>query len=78
MGNSASSKGNPAGHRMSNTRLKSRREQCWTRGQSRKNARRKAQDERERRNRQLRAEGKPTPWEAAQQARQARRGRVSA
>jgi len=49
-------KGNGAYKRMSNPRRKARRIACWTRGQKRKDARRKAQAEREAANRILWAE----------------------
>lgn len=68
-----SSKGNPASHRMSNPNLKARRARSWLAGERRKEARRKAQAEREARNKELREAGKPTPWEAAKAARKARR-----
>ena len=58
-------KGNPASHRMGNDRVKVRRALSWKRGEERKEARRKAQAEREAVNRQLRREGLPTPWEQA-------------
>lgn len=41
MANTSSAKGNPASHRMGNLRLKSRRAESWSRGERRKEARRK-------------------------------------
>ncbi len=52
MANSDSAKGNPASKRMGNERRKQRRAKSWTRGQQRKDARRKAQQEREAANRE--------------------------
>lgn len=73
-----SAKGNPASHRMSNPHLKARRERCWAAGQARKAARRKTQEAAAARNKRLRADGKPTPWEVAKQERFARRHHVAA
>lgn len=50
-----------------NDKLKERRAASWKRGQERKAARRQAQKLAEARNRQLRAQGLPTPWEAAKE-----------
>jgi hypothetical protein len=73
MSNQNSSKGNPAHKRMSNPAKKAVRQNSWNRCQKRKAARREAQAQREAANRRLRAEGLPTPWEAARAARKARR-----
>lgn len=51
--------------RCNNERLKARRAASWTRGQVKKEERRRAQAWREARNRELRAAGLPTPWEVA-------------
>lgn len=51
--NQQKTKGNPAHHRMSNPNLKARRARCWARGEKRKEARRKAQAEREAANKVL-------------------------
>src|SRR5690348_15917850 len=58
-------KGNPAHVRMSNPRRKTRRTECWTRGQDRKARRQKAQLTSEIQNRRDRKAGKMTPWEKA-------------
>jgi len=68
-----SAKGNPSGKRMSNPRRKTRREQCWLRGEQRKAARRDASHAAFIGNKKLRAEGKPTLWEVAKRERHARR-----
>lgn len=73
MANSSASKGNPASHRMSNPHHKEKHQKAWTRSQARKEARRLEQATREKANRALRAEGKPTAWEAAQTKRTASR-----
>ena len=78
MANTSSSKGNPASHRMSNPNLKARRARLWAAQEKRKDARRKAQAEREQRNRELRAAGLPTPHEAKKIARRARRDALRA
>lgn len=74
MAKQGASKGNPASHRMSNPHHKDKHQKAWKHSQERKEARRLAQTEREKANRMLRAEGKPTAWEAAQAKRQAVRG----
>lgn len=51
--------------RCTNERLKARRAASWARGERKKEERRRAQAAAERRNRELRAQGLPTPWEAA-------------
>lgn len=51
--------------RCTNEHLKARRAASWARTQRRKEARRQNQAAAERRNRELRAQGLPTPWEAA-------------
>lgn len=50
--------------RCMNEKLKARRTASWSRSQAKKEARREAQNEREARNRELRTQGLPTPWEA--------------
>jgi hypothetical protein len=67
------SKGNPASKRMMNSALKTRRSQSWQRGQERKAERVKAQAKRERKNRDRRALGQPTPWEKSRITRAWRR-----
>jgi hypothetical protein len=62
-------KGNPASHRMSNPRNKAYRALCWARQEKRKDARRKAQAEREARNKKRGW----TAWEMAKGERHARR-----
>lgn len=66
-------KGNPASHRMSNKALKDRRAKSWNRGQKRKQERIDAQKAAAQRNKELRAQGLPTPYEVAQKARRERR-----
>lgn len=73
MSNQNSAKGNPASKRMSNVQRKAKRANSWNRCQKRKAAKREAVAEREAQNRVRRAEGTPTPWEAAKAARKARR-----
>lgn len=51
--------------RCTSEKLKARRAASWQRGQVRKAERRAEQERRERRNRELRAQGLPTPWEVA-------------
>lgn len=51
--------------RCSNTHLKEARARRWKAGQERKEFRREAQAEAEKRNKKLKAEGKLTPWETA-------------
>ena len=66
-------KGNPASHRMSNKNRGARRERCYANGQKDKTRRRTLQEAQAKGNQQLRAEGKPTPWEVACAERRARR-----
>lgn len=73
MAGNSGSKGNPASHRMGNKHLKEYRASCWSRQKKRKEARRKAEEERHKRNIQLRKEGKLTPWEQAKAERSRRR-----
>lgn len=68
-----SAKSNGASHRMSNPKHAQLREKCWARGEKRKKANAARQKAQEAANRVLRSTGYPTPWEAAQQARAARR-----
>ena len=65
MANAKSGKGNPASHRMSNAALKDRRKRCFNNGIKTAEARRKAQQEREKHNRELRDAGLATTWELA-------------
>jgi hypothetical protein len=60
-------------HRATNKRKIEGRAVSWERGRKRKDARRKAQDQRARMNAADRAAGTPTPWQAAKAARHARR-----
>lgn len=69
----SSTKGNPAGKRITSTTHKARRERSWFKGESRRRRNAEAQAKREIRNKQLRAEGLPTPWENAVVARLQRR-----
>lgn len=55
--------------RASNPKKKETRKRSWLAGQERKEKRRQAQKEREARNRELRDQGLPTPWEAEQARR---------
>lgn len=55
--------------RASNPKRKERRKASWQRGQRRKEGRRQAQAKREARNKELRAQGLPTPWEVAKARR---------
>ena len=48
-----------------NERRKARRAASWTRGQAKKEERRREQTKREEHNRDLRAQGLPTAWEVA-------------
>ena len=73
MPDNKSSKGNPAGKRMGNAKLKARRAASWARGQRRKLMRTKAQKEREANNQKILAEGGHTPWQEAKKRRYARR-----
>lgn len=70
---SASAKGNPASHRMSNPRLKEKFARCWRNGQKRKAERQARALAAQRRNAELRESGELTPWEQAKAARKARR-----
>ena len=65
----ALSKGNPAGTRMSNPRLKARRQECWARGCARKAANRAANEARAAANILLREAGQLTPHELQKQKR---------
>lgn len=59
--------------RAMNEKKKATRVSCWVNGQKRKKDRVKAQGLREQKNRELRAQGLPTPWEEACAERLARR-----
>jgi hypothetical protein len=78
MAGQSSNKGNPASHRMSNSKIKERRARSWLHGENRKTANRKLQETRERKNKELRAAGKPTAWQMAKQARFAKRHPLAA
>lgn len=67
MASNNSAKGNPASHRMSNQHRKAYLASSWEKARKRKDARIKANAEREARNKKLRALGKPTPWEWSKQ-----------
>lgn len=58
---------------MSNPRRKSRRERCWANGQKRKAKRQRENEAAHAANVQRRANGEPTPWEAAKARRAAAR-----
>jgi hypothetical protein len=73
MAKSQSSKGNPAHTRMSNENLKARRGRSWLRNRQRGHARNAEQVAAARRNRELRRQGKPVPWEIAKLERRIRR-----
>lgn len=77
MANTTSSKGNPAGKRMSNSALKERRARSWKAGQKRKEERKAEAINRANANKRTRATGEKTPWEQAKAARQARRHPVA-
>lgn len=62
--------------RASNTRKKETRVSCWVTGERRKEERRKIQDAAAKRNREARARGELTPWQAAKAARHSRRAAV--
>lgn len=74
MSGQSSNKGNPASHRMTNPNHKATRARSWARGEKRKEARRRAQDERHAANVE-RLE--PTPWEVAKAIRWASADRVA-
>lgn len=76
MAGTSASKGNPASHRMSNPHYKEKHKRAWGRSRERKDAHRAEQTEREKANRKLRAEGKPTAWEAAEAKRRLARAGV--
>lgn len=78
MATSKSAKGNPATHRMGNANLKARRARSWARGEARKQANRKANEQRAADNRKLRAEGLPTPHEVKKAKRRAKRDEMRA
>ena len=63
MPDNKASKGNPASKRMMNEKLKAKRKRSWTRCQEKKAKRREEQQKREAKNRLLREQGLPTPWE---------------
>jgi len=58
---------------MSNKHLKETRAASWSRGNARKETRRRAQTDAEKRNTALRLKGLLTPWREAKAARRARR-----
>lgn len=61
MANTNSSKGNPASKRMGNKARQARRAASWAKNQKRKDAEKKRVAEAEKRNKNLRAQGLPTP-----------------
>jgi len=65
MPNASSAKGNPASHRMGNSALKGRRQASWNRAQTKKAARRIAQDNAHKVNVLTIAGGGQTPWQEA-------------
>lgn len=67
-------KGNPASKRMINAELKARRARSWAAGKKRRDAHRKAQEERHQHNLELKAQGLPTPWEQAKAKAREKRG----
>ena len=69
MPNVQRNKGNPASKRMQNETHKITRNRSWIRARGRKQQRINDQRERMRHNIELRAQGKPTAWEAAEAAR---------
>lgn len=69
MSGQSSNKGNPASHRMTNPNLKARRARSWAAGQKRKEANRRAQEQRAEVNRGITDAGDPTPWEVAKAVR---------
>jgi hypothetical protein len=71
-------KGNPASKRMSNEARKRRHARCRENTRLRKEARRAAARDAEARNRDLRARGELTPWEASKAAAGRRRERERA
>lgn len=73
MATNKSGKGNPASHRMGNKELKARRERCWRNGEKRKDARRAANEAQCAANREMRAAGVLTAWQAAKAVRAAYR-----
>lgn len=73
MPNRNSNKGNPASHRMSNPNLKARRARNWAAQEKRKAERRAENEARAARNRELRAQGIPTPHELKQERRRIER-----
>lgn len=78
MAGNRAGKGNPASKRMGNDKLKARRVSSWVRGQQRKEQNRRENAAAAARNRELREQGLPTPWEARKLARKARRDRMRA
>lgn len=76
MAGNDSNKGNPAQHRMGNPKRKERRTRSHLNGAERKRLRIADQNQRMHENLRRRANGEPTPWEAAKAARKARRTAV--
>lgn len=73
LGTSSQKSGKKLPKRIKNTKRKEQRKASWMRGQERKEARRKAQAERERINREHRSRGELTPAEQAYRQRRNRR-----
>lgn len=71
-GQSSTSKGNPAHHRMTNAQLKARRAFSWSKHKKDVIARNAAQEKAKQRNLHLQID-ELTPWETAKAARAARR-----
>lgn len=71
MASSNSAKGNPASTRMSNSRRKARRAECWARSEKRKKALRETQEAAHKRNLATIAAGGKTPWQLAKARRRA-------
>ena len=78
MAGNPANKGNPASKRIGNPKRKARREASWARSQARKRKNREENEARAARNRELRAQGLPTPVELAQKARRERRDQLRA
>lgn len=76
-GNQTSNKGNPASHRMTNPNLKARRARSWAAGQKRKEARRRAQEQRTEVNRGRLDNDESTPWQLAKAVRWGSPSRVA-
>lgn len=78
MADNSSSKGNPAGKRMANPRLKTRRAECWARSQRKKIEHAKENAARAAANKLTRAAGELTPHEIQRAKRRAARDQLRA